>query len=99
LAYSIAEIFGRDKSVVNRHINNILKEGELDEKAVIANFAITAQHGAMSGKTQDHTVMHCNLDMALAVGYRLKSPQGTYFRQWATNVLHEYLQKEFTMNN
>ena len=95
----IASLFGRDKSVINRHINNILKDGELDERVVVANFAITTPHGAMEDKTQEHTVMHYSLDMILAVGYRVKSPQGTLFRQWATTVLHEYLQKGFTMND
>jgi hypothetical protein len=95
----MAELFGRDKSVINRHINNILKEGELDEKVVVANSAITTPHGAIKGKTQEHNVLRYSLDMILAVGYRVKSPQGTYFRQWATNVLHEYLQKGFAMND
>jgi hypothetical protein len=95
----IAELFGRDKSVINRHINNILREGELDEKVVVANFAIATQHGAIEGKTQEHSVMHYSLDMILAVGYRVKSPRGTQFRQWATQILHEYLQKGFTMND
>jgi hypothetical protein len=95
----MAKLFGRDKSVINRHINNILKEGELDEKVVVANFAITTPHGAMEGKTQNHKVKHYSLDMVLAAGYRVKSPQGTYFRQWATAVLREYLQKGFAMND
>ena len=95
----IASLFGRDKSVINRHINNILKDGELDERVVVTNYAITTPHGAMEDKTQEHTVMHYSLDMILAVGYRVKSPQGTLFRQWATTVLHEYLQKGFTMND
>ncbi|MDR3120648.1 MAG: virulence RhuM family protein [Clostridiales bacterium] len=95
----IAELFGRDKSVINRHINNILREGELDEKVVVAIFAIATQHGAMEGKTQEHNVMHYSLDMVLAVGYRVKSPRGTQFRQWATQILHEYLQKGFAMND
>jgi hypothetical protein len=95
----MSELLGRDKSVINRHINNILRDGELDEKVVVANFAITTQHGAMEGKTQEHDVMHYALDMILAVGYRVKSPQGTQFRQWATQILHEYLQKGFALND
>ena len=95
----ISQLFGRDKSVVNRHINNILKENELDEKVVVANFAIPTPHGAMRGKTQDHVVKHYSLDMILAVGYRVKSLQATMFRQWATAVLHEYLQKGFVVND
>jgi hypothetical protein len=95
----ISQLFGRDKSVINRHINNILRDGELDEKVVVANFAITTQHGAMAGRTQEHDVMHYSLDMILAVGYRVKSPRGTQFRQWATQILHEYLQKGFALND
>lgn len=95
----ISQLFGRDKSVVNRHINNILKEGELDEKVVVANFAIPTPHGAIQGKMQEHIVKHYSLDMILAVGYRVKSPQATMFRQWATAVLHEFLQKGFVMND
>jgi hypothetical protein len=95
----LAALFGRDKSVINRHVNNILREGELDEKVVVAEFAITTPHGAMKGKSQEHTVKHYALDMILAVGYRVKSPQATQFRQWATAVLHEYLQKGFVMND
>jgi len=59
----MAELFGRDKSVINRHINNILKESELDGKVVVANFAITTQHGAIEGKTQEHDVKHYSLDI------------------------------------
>jgi hypothetical protein len=95
----ISQLFGRDKSVINRHINNILRDGELDEKVVVANFAITTPHGAMAVKTQEHDVMHYSLDMILAVGYRVKSPRGTQFRQWATQILHEYLQKGFALND
>ena len=95
----ISQLFGRDKSVVNRHINNILKENELDEKVVVADFAIPTPHGAIQGKTQEHIVKHYSLDMILAVGYRVKSPQATMFRQWATSVLHDYLQKGFVMND
>jgi hypothetical protein len=76
-----------------------LKEGELDEKVVVANFAITTPHGAIEYKTQEHTVLHYSLDMIIAVGYRVKSPQGTLFRLWATTVLHEYLQKGFSIND
>ncbi|NLK19151.1 MAG: virulence RhuM family protein [Synergistaceae bacterium] len=95
----MVELFGRHKSVISRHINNILSEGELDEKVVVAYFATTTPHGAVEGKTQKRKVMHYSLDMILAVGYRIKSPRGTQFRQWATNVLREYLQKGFSMND
>ncbi|MDR1165062.1 MAG: virulence RhuM family protein [Deltaproteobacteria bacterium] len=81
-----SQLFGRDKSVVNRHVNNILRDGELDEKVVVANFAITTPHGAMAGKTQERDVTHYSLDMILAVGYRVKSPRGARFRQSVSDI-------------
>jgi hypothetical protein len=95
----IAELFAKDKSTISRHIKNILDSGELDSKVVVANFATTTQHGAMQGKTQTHTVQFYNVDMIIAVGYRVNSARGVQFRQWATQILHEYLQKGFAMND
>ncbi len=95
----MAELFGRDRSVITKHIRNVFAEGELNEQVVCANFAHTTPHGAVEGKTQERKVMHYSLDMILAVGYRVKSPRGTQFRQWATTVLREYLQKGFSMND
>ncbi len=87
----IAELFDKDVRTVNEHIKNILKEGELDENSVIRNFRITAT----DGKTYD--TAHYRLEMILAVGYRVRSPRGTQFRQWATSTLREYLVKGFAM--
>lgn len=66
---------------------NIFKEGELDEKVVVRKFRITTQHGAMAGKKQSKEVKFYNLDVIISVGYRVKSIQGTRFRQWATERL------------
>lgn len=89
----IAELFLRDKSTISRHLKNIFKEGELSRSSVVANFATTAT----DGKT--YQVDYYNLDVIIAVGYRVKSPRGTQFRMWATERLREYLVKGFTMND
>ena len=86
----IAQLFGRDVSVVSRHIKNIFREGELNIKSNLQNMQIPIS---------DKPVAFYSLDVILAVGYRIKSPQATLFRQWATAVLHEYLQKGFVMND
>jgi hypothetical protein len=86
----MALLFGRDRSVITKHIRNIFAEGELDEKSNVQNLHIA---------NSDKPVMFYTLDVILAVGYRVKSPQGTLFRQWATTVLHEYLQKGFSIND
>ena len=80
-------------------MSNIFKEGELDEKVVVRKFRQTTQHGAMAGKTQSKEVKFCNLDVIISVGYRVKSIQGTCFRQWATERLNEYIVKGFTMDD
>ena len=66
---------------------------------VVRKFRTTTQHGAIAGKTQDLDVNGYNLDVIISVGYRVKSPQGTKFRQWATARLREYIVKGFTMND
>ena len=83
----IASLFNKSKSTIVEHISNIFKEGELDEKVVVRKFRITTQHGAMAGKTQSKEVKFYNLDVIISVGYRVKSIQGTRFRQWATERL------------
>jgi hypothetical protein len=89
----IAELFQRERSVITKHINNVIEEGELLADRVCANFAHTAQ----DDKTYE--VQYYNLDMILAVGYRVKSPRGTQFRKWATSTLKEYLVKGFVLND
>jgi len=87
----IAQLFDIDRSVVSRHIKNIFKDKELDEKVVCANFAHTTKHGALSHKTQTRELKYYNLDIILAVGYRTNSVKAIKFRQWATKVLKEYI--------
>ena len=95
----IASLFNKSKSTIVEHISNIFKEGELDEKVVVRKFRQTTQHGAMAGKTQSKEVKFYNLDVIISVGYRVKSIQGTRFRQWATERLNEYIVKGFTMDD
>ena len=95
----IAELFGRDRTVISKHIKNIFVEGELDENVVCANFAHTTKHGAIENKTQTANIKFYNLDVIISVGYRVKSLQGTRFRQWATQHLKEFIIKGFTMDD
>lgn len=85
-------LFGRDQSVIARHVNNIFNEGELNKNSVYAKNAYTAS----DGKT--YQVAFYNLDVVISVGYRVKSVQGTRFRQWATGVLKEYLIRGYAVN-
>lgn len=89
----MTELFGRDKSVVSRHIRNVFAEGELTRDAVVAVFATTAA----DGKT--YQVEHFNLDVIISVGYRVHSRQGTQFRIWATQQLRDYLVKGFLLDD
>ncbi len=95
----IGVLFNKSKATISEHISNIFKEGELDEKVVVRKFRTTTQHGALEGKTQSKEVKYYNLDVVISVGYRVKSIQGTRFRQWATERLHEYIVKGFTMDD
>ena len=89
----IAELFQTTKQNISLHINNAFSEGELDQGSVVKEYLTTAADG------KNYRTKYYNLDVILAVGYRVKSPRGTQFRQWATRVLHEYLQKGFAMND
>jgi hypothetical protein len=95
----MAELFGKGRTTITEHINNIFKEGELDEKLVCRDFRHTTQHGAIEGKTQTKTVKYYNLDVIISVGYRVKSHQGTQFRIWATKTLKDYVIKGFALND
>lgn len=95
----IARLFGRDKSVISRHIKHVFEDGELDRNMVVANFAITTKHGAIEGKTQTHSVDYYNLDVIISVGYRVKSLEGVRFRKWATERIKEYIIKGYTMDD
>ena len=94
----MANLFGRDHTVITRHINNILKDHELDKNEVCAKFAHTTQHGALPHKTQTREVVYYNLDMIISVGYRVKSQNGVIFRKWANKVLKDYLLKGYAFN-
>jgi len=95
----MANLFGKARSTITEHISNIFVEGELVEKVVCRNIRLTTHHGAIEGKTQAKDVKHYNLDVIISVGYRVKSIQGTRFRQWATQRLKEYIVKGFTMDD
>jgi hypothetical protein len=95
----MAELFQRNKSTISRHIKNVFESGELDPNVVVAKYATTTQHGAIEGKTQTHHVDFYNLDMIISVGYRVNSHRGVQFRQWATQVLKEYMIKGFVLND
>lgn len=89
----MAELFQRDKSVIGKHVRSIFTEGELDKKSVWAKFAYTAS----DGKT--YQVDYYNLDVIISVGYRVKSLRGTQFRIWAMQILKEYMQKGFALDD
>lgn len=86
----MAELFGRNRVAITQHIGNIFKEEELNEQLVCKDFLHTTQHGAITGKTQERTTKYYNLDVIISVGYRVKSKQGSQFRQWATQRLFNY---------
>ena len=95
----MALLFGRDRTVISRHINNIFKEKELDKSLVCANFAHAEKHGRRVGYTQVVSTEYYNLDVIISVGYRVKSINGTRFRQWANRVLKDYLIKGYAIND
>ncbi len=86
------QLFGRERSVITKHVNNVFKEGELDKDRVCAKFAHTAADG------KEYKVDHYNLDVIISVGYRVKSQQGTRFRIWATSILKDHLVQGYTLN-
>ena len=88
----MAVLFGRDRSVIGKHVRTIFKEGELQKESVWAKFAYTAS----DGKT--YQVDYYNLDVIISVGYRVKSVQGTKFRIWATSILRQYLLQGYSVN-
>jgi hypothetical protein len=86
----VVELFGRDQSVISRHIGSLFREGELPEKG---NMQIL--HIASGG---DRPTTFYNLDVIISVGYRVKSKRGTQFRIWATNTLRDHLIRGYTLN-
>jgi hypothetical protein len=91
----LSQLFGRDKSVISRHLKNIYKEGELLFESTVAKNA-TVQIEA--GRSVKREIEYYNLDAIISVGYRVNSKQGTQFRIWATNVLREYLLRGYALN-
>ena len=89
----MAKLFGRDKSVISRHIKNALEE-ELDISTV-ANFATVQNEG---GRNVTRNIDYYNLDMIISVGYRVKSQNGVIFRKWATKILKDYMIKGYAVN-
>lgn len=88
----MAKLFGRDKSVISRHLHNVFNARELERSSVVAENATTAA----DGKT--YQVEYFNLDAILSVGYRVNSKQGTQFRIWATQTLRDHLLHGYTLN-
>lgn len=94
----MANLFEKDRTVITKHINNILNSGELLKEEVSAKFAHTTKHGSMPNKTQTKEVIYYNLDMIISVGYRVNSKKGIAFRKWATIVLKDHLLKGYSIN-
>ncbi|MBR1413639.1 MAG: virulence RhuM family protein [Bacilli bacterium] len=88
----IGNLFNKAKSTINEHIKNIFEEGELIENSVVRNFRTTANDG------KNYNVNYYNLDMIIAIGFRVKSNRGTQFRIWANKILKEYLVKGYNLN-
>lgn len=91
----ISTLFERDKSVISRHIRNIYREQELEEKATVAKNATVQNENDREVLRQ---IEYYNLDVIISVGYRVKSQRGTQFRIWANNILKEYLIKGYAIN-
>ncbi|NVN95341.1 MAG: virulence RhuM family protein [Bacteroidetes bacterium] len=87
----MAFLFGKAKSTINEHIQNVFTEGELDESVCLQKFGIS--------EFQQKAPNYYNLDVIISVGYRVKSLRGTQFRQWATKRLNEYIRKGFAMDD
>ncbi|MGH8278228.1 MAG: RhuM family protein [Gammaproteobacteria bacterium] len=85
----MAELFGRERSVITKHVNNVFGEGELGKESNVQNLHIASS---------DKLVAAYSLDVVISVGYRVKSPRGTQFRVWATRVLREHLVQGYTFN-
>lgn len=96
---AMAQLFGVKVPAISKHLNHIFKEGELEKEVVVSKMEIATQHGAIEGKTQRSETAFYNLDAIIAVGYRVSSLKATRFRQWSTNILHEYIQKGFVMDD
>lgn len=85
----LSQLFGRERSVITKHVRNVFAEGELDEKSNVQNLHIA---------NSDKPVKFYNLDVIISVGYRVKSIEGTRFRQWATHILRQHLTQGYTLH-
>ncbi|MDE6383926.1 MAG: virulence RhuM family protein [Paramuribaculum sp.] len=95
-ADQMAELFQRNKSTISRHIKNIYESGELEQNRTVAFFATVQNEG---DRKVERSIAYYNLDMIISVGYRVNSHRGVQFRQWATQVLKEYMIKGFALND
>ena len=96
---AMAHLFGVGVPAISKHLSHIFEEGELEKDVVVSKMEIPTQHGAIEGKMQMSETAFYSLDAIIAVGYRVNSLKATRFRQWATKVLHEYIQKGFVMDD
>ena len=96
---AMAELFGVKVPAISKHLKNIFEEGELQQEVVVSKMEITTQHGALADKTLHHEANFYNLDAIISVGYRVNSLKATKFRIWATQILKEYMQKGFAMDD
>ncbi len=92
----LCELFQKSKATISEHIKNVFEEGELESEATVRKFRIVQQEG---NRHVERELEHYNLDVIISVGYRVKSPQGTQFRIWATQRLKEYIIKGFALND
>ena len=95
-ADQMAELFQRSKSTISRHIKNIYESAELEQNRTVAFFATVQNEG---DRKVERNIAYYNLDMIISVGYRVNSHRGVQFRQWATQVLKEYMIKGFALND
>lgn len=95
-ADQMAELFQRNKSTISRHIKNVFDSGELEQTRTVAFFATVQNEG---DRKVERSLAYYNLDMIISVGYRVNSHRGVQFRQWATQVLKEYMVKGFVLND
>ena len=91
----LSQLFNRDIKTIGKHINNVFKEGELQKNPTVAKFATVQTEGK---RQVERDVEYYNLDVIISVGYRVKSQQGTQFRQWATQRLKDFLVKGYAIN-
>jgi len=92
----LCELFQKSKATISEHIKNLFEEGELEASTTVRNFRIVQTEG---NREVERAIDHYNLDVIISVGYRVKSPQGTQFRIWATQRLKEYIIKGFALND